>query len=184
MNTVRKHVGLRSVSLVLVLLFFGGFAALSESAHAQTWGKLYHGPWTEFWSGTTFYGVLPTEDGGYLLTGSSSGRGVILKVSDNGELEWSKLIKKGRSWDTQMIRAVEAANGDFIVTGNVDTDTTIYPEAGAGSWDIYVIRLKPTGERVWEKLYGRKNLGAVPDTHEVPHNIYKNCPEGGGPAPT
>jgi len=80
-----------------------------------------------------------------------------------------------------MIRAVEAANGDFIVTGNVDTDTTIYPEAGAGSWDIYVIRLKPTGERVWEKLYGRKNLGDIPDTHDVPQHIYKNCPEGGGP---
>jgi hypothetical protein len=181
MNTVRGNVGLRSVSIVLVLLFMGALAGYSQPAHAQTWAKLYHGPWGEYWTGTTFYGTLPTSDGGYLLTGTSNNRGVILKVSSDGTPEWSKLIEgNGYQQGTSMAGAVEAPDGDFIVIGQTHTDENIYPEAGAGSWDNYIIRLTSTGGRVWEKFYGRKNAGSFPDTHDFAQNIYKDCPEGGG----
>ena len=182
MTSIHRNVGLRSVWVVLVLFGTIALPALSQPLHAQTWGKLYHGPWTEWYTGTTFYGALRTSDGGYLLTGTSTERGVILKVSNDGTLQWSKLVKgNGYQRDTSMNGAVEAPNGDFIVVGQAYTDTTMYPEAGAGSWDNYIIRLTSTGSKVWEKFYARKNVGEVPDTNEYARSIYVDCPEGGAP---
>ncbi len=77
-----------------------------------------------------------------------------------------------------MIGAVEASNGDFVVTGQVNAGTPLNPGATNTSWDIYVIRLSSSGGVLWEKLYARKNSGSSPDTHEAPEFIYKSVPEG------
>ena len=66
---------------VVVLSLVSAFMFLSAiDSSAQTWGRTYHGPWTEYFTSSTFYDTLASSDGGYLLTGTSNGKGVILKV--------------------------------------------------------------------------------------------------------
>lgn len=180
MQTTIMNEVVRRVSVILALFLVGSFTALAGLANAATWGELYHGPETEWWTGTTFYGTLPTSDGGYLLTGTSNNRGVILKVSGDGTLQWSKRIKQGYWYGTAMIGAVETTTGDFIVTGQVYTDETkvINPDATDESWDIYIIRLTSLGERLWENIYARKNNGTVPNTNESPQYIYTSSTPG------
>jgi len=110
--------------------------------------------WTKvFGGGGSDYGLhaQQTADGGYILTGFFTGLGfggedaVLIKTDTNGNLLWMKLYGgAGSDWGDIV---EQTSDGGYLLTGY----TTSF---GAGSYDIYVIKLDATGNIIWSKTYG------------------------------
>lgn len=92
------------------------------------------------------YSVASTSDGGYLVVGESdSGMAMrALKISSTGTLTWAKSyggnkVEKGY--------AVVPASGGFLIAG-------ITTSFGAGSKDVYLVKIDTSGEKLWGRVYG------------------------------
>lgn len=120
--------------------------------------------------------VIETSDGGFLLvcgsessnsgdvTGSSNGWMDIwvVKLSNNGLIEWNKLF--GGSGYEYRPKVVEANNGDFIIAcessySGISGDIS---DAGNGDYDIWIFRIDPNGNLLWDKMYGGSNSDYLP----------------------
>jgi len=89
--------------------------------------------------------------GGLIVVGSSSSTRTgqrdiyLMKIKSDGQLVWDKLLGGNDYEDGSGV--VELPDGGLAVIGT----TKSY---GAGSSDIYLIRLNSEGETLWEKTYG------------------------------
>jgi len=110
------------------------------------WQKTYGGS-----SYDTPRSIRQTVDGGYIVAGftRSSGAGSndywILKLSSTGNIEWQKTYGGSDAEHANSIR--QTADGGYIVVGNTYS-------FGAGSDDIWVLKLYSTGNIEWQKTYG------------------------------
>ncbi len=127
----------------------------------QEWQKVYGG------SGYDMpYSVIQTTDNGYAITGytfskdgeltgfTNHGNGDywILKLSNSGSIQWSK-VYGGSSWDEpRVIKQVPWDRGYIIagVSGSADGDV----KNNKGRWDAWVIKLDSNGKLQWENSYG------------------------------
>ncbi len=98
------------------------------------------------------YGVSPTGDGGYIVTGYINGSG-----------QWTAgdvwLLRTDASGDTQWTEVYGGAGEDFgfDVFPAVDNGYII---AGAGWGDVWLLRTDVTGDTIWTKTYGGSNPDA------------------------
>lgn len=130
---------------------------LSETGKLE-WEKNYGGKLDE----RAEY-VLPTSDTGYIIAGwtKSSDEDVtghhgsddywVLKLDENGELEWQKALGGSNLDRAKSVR--ETDDGGFIVVGTTrssDGDISNFK----GTEDIWVVKLKSTGKLEWERTYG------------------------------
>ncbi|MBC7775803.1 MAG: T9SS type A sorting domain-containing protein [Phycisphaerae bacterium] len=109
------------------------------------------------------YGVLPTSDGGLLVTGSSTNlqanfQGyddfLIIKTDANGVVQWSRVVTGGGPDVFENASgAVEKPNGDFAIM----CATSSFPTIGFVGNKYAVLTLTPTGSLVNLKTY---NLGS------------------------
>jgi uncharacterized repeat protein (TIGR02543 family)/uncharacterized delta-60 repeat protein len=95
--------------------------------------------------------VQQTSDEGYILAGCtySFGSGAsdlwIVKLNSNGEIDWQKAYG-GTSYESAYsIR--QTSDGGYIVAGETSS-------FGAGNYDIWILKLSPTGDIEWQKTYG------------------------------
>ena len=113
------------------------------------------------------YAVLLTNDGGYLLAGSSeSGEGLdkkgkcrgnsdfwVIKLDAKGGELWQKTI--GGSGQDELTAVVRAKDGGFILAGSsaseVSGDKTV---KNFGGMDYWVVKLDAHGELVWQHSFG------------------------------
>ncbi len=110
------------------------------------------------------YDVVATADGGVVVVGRTlsfgqNGDVYVVKLDAEGHFLWSRII--GSSGDEWADAIVEAANGDLVVAGV----TTSY---GQG-WDVFLIRLDPTGNVRWMKGIGTSGYERAMDlaaTHD------------------
>lgn len=100
------------------------------------------------------YDVKQTLDGGYIMTGHtySYGQGscdlYILKTDSVGTIVWTKTIG-GASCDRG--RALQlTSDGGYIIAGRNES-------TGAGSTDMWLVKLDAVGNIDWEKTYGGPN---------------------------
>ena len=120
------------------------------------------------------YHVIPTQNGGYLLSGvldvtASGGAGNAGRSAGNhaggdywviytdgaGELVWSRYF--GGTFTDTAYEAVETDNGDFIIIGSSDsTDVDIIDNKGA--YDFWIIRINKSGDFVWRKNFGGSEI--------------------------
>ncbi len=56
--------------------------------------------------------IVASIDGGYLVVGVSSGKGVLMKTDENGEAEWVKRLS-----NSQINSVSKFPNGDYLVSG-------------------------------------------------------------------
>jgi hypothetical protein len=112
--------------------------------------------WTKAYGGASDdygWGVEQTNDGGYILVGSTYSFGVgggvndvyLIKTNDVGDTLWTKSYG-GVSLDGGY-SVKQTSDGGYIITGF----TYSY---GQGSSDVYLIRANAQGDTLWTKTYG------------------------------
>ena len=100
--------------------------------------------------------IQQTTDGGYIVLGGTSSKGAgehdawVLKLDQNGILEWDKTFG-GSNFDiAQSIQ--QTTDSGYIVAGYT-------PSKGAGGGDVWVFKLDSDGNLLWDKAFG----GSSPD---------------------
>jgi hypothetical protein len=110
------------------------------------WEKTYGGPNDDVgWS------VQQTADGGYIIAGytDSYGHGsddvYVIKTDSNGDTIWTRTF--GGTASDRGYSLTLSSDGGVVVAG-------FTVSFGAGAGDVYVIKVDPSGNPVWEKFYG------------------------------
>ncbi len=117
-----------------------------NSTGGIVWQKTYGGAGIDM-----AYSIRQTSDGGYIVAGYTDSFGAggsdiwVLKLDSTGGIVWQKtyggiFYDEGRSIQ-------QTSDGGYIVTGSTES-------FGAGSEDIWVLKLDSTGGIVWQKTYG------------------------------
>ncbi len=95
--------------------------------------------------------LCSTGDGGYLLAGYSFSEGsgdpdiLVIRTDKEGRAEWSRTY--GGAGTEYAYGCAVAEDGHFVITGY----TTSY---GAGSKDIFLLKIDQKGKEVWLKTFG------------------------------
>jgi hypothetical protein len=95
--------------------------------------------------------IVNASDGGYLLGGFTTSFGAgnrdgwIVKVSTLGIVEWNKTY--GGAAEDVLVSIVPADDGGYLLGGYTFS-------FGAGTKDIWLIKIDSTGNALWNKTYG------------------------------
>jgi len=97
------------------------------------------------------YFIQQTTDDGYIAAGATTSFGAggydvyILKLDSNENLVWQKTFGgSGEDWASSI---QQTTDGGYIVAGYTDS-------LGAGSRDVYVLKLNSDGSLAWQKTFG------------------------------
>lgn len=112
---------------------FGSKVALLNSKGRLQWKRDLDG---------TYNRIQPTEDKGYILTGTKKEDIVITKLDSNGTKKWTSTIDK-EEYD-RGVDIKEISNG-YILLGNISSYTSRNK--------MYVAQINKSGELIWEKSY-------------------------------
>jgi len=121
------------------------FTLQTQGAQQVVWQKTFGGS-----DDDRARSVQETIDGGYVVAGytwSSSEREdvYILKLDANGNKLWEKTFggsDNDGAWSIQ-----QTNDGGYVVAGYTSS-------FGAGSYDVYVLKLDTSGKEVWSKTFG------------------------------
>lgn len=137
----------------------GDYWAIKLNASGETqWSKFYGGTFTD-----TPYDVIQTNDNGYIMVGSSDSDDVdikntkgdydfwVVKISETGSLVWEKSFG-GDQIDEA--RGIEKTNdGNFMIVGTTRSNSIDVSQSN-GAGDVWIIKISPSGDLLWEKTYG------------------------------
>jgi uncharacterized delta-60 repeat protein len=124
-----------------LLLIFTSFLSLNAQ-----WARTYGGSGSDHASS-----IQQTSDGGYIVTGTTDSFGAgeydiwVLKLSQDGEIEWQKTYG-GSDFDSAH-SIQQTSDGGYIIAGNTNS-------FDGGSSDFWILKLSPDGEIEWQKTYG------------------------------
>jgi hypothetical protein len=97
------------------------------------------------------YSIQQTSDGGYVITGKTNSFGAgyydvfVIKLDSSGNLSWAKTI--GGTSDDVGYSIQQTSDGGYVITGGTES-------FGAGSSDVFVIKLDSSGNLSWAKTIG------------------------------
>jgi len=122
--------------------------------------------WSHYFGGNftdTPYGVVQTDDNGYIVVGSSDSEDTdissnigtydfwVIKISESGDLVWEKSF--GGSQIDEARAIVKTNDGNYIIAGDTRSgDNDVSQNKGAA--DLWLIKISPTGNLIWEKNIG------------------------------
>lgn len=125
--------------------------------------------------------IIPSNDGGYLLTGysnSTEGNAIgnkgeadywVIKISELGNVVWSKMYG-GPDFDFAS-KGINTFDGGYLVTGNSSSETGDITE-NKGVQDIWVIKLSKTGSLEWQKNLGGTNIDGANALVQMPDSTF------------
>jgi hypothetical protein len=117
---------------------------LDKNGNKQ-WEKTFGGE-SDDWANA----VIQTQDGGYLIVGTTKSFGsgeevYVLKLDKNGNKQWEKTFGWVRGdWANAFVLTQD---GGYLIVG-----ATV--SFGAGGADVYVLKLDKNGNKQWEKTFG------------------------------
>jgi len=120
-----------------------------DSAGDDQWNRMFGGTGEDLG-----YFVLETEDGGYIVTGTTSSYGIgeerlwLLKTDSNGSRIWESTFGGFVSSSGDGGWSVDQTDdGGFIVAGYTRS-------FGSSSKDLWLVKTDPLGNGQWQKTYG------------------------------
>jgi len=126
--------------------------------------------WTNILGGINYeylYGLDITSDGGFILVGQTASYGAggddvfVVKTDSLGNEQWSASYGMAGSEYGYFIE--ETSDGGYIITGTTNS-------AGAGSWDVLLIKLNSVGNLSWTKTFGSASSDRGWEIHETNDN--------------
>ena len=138
------------------------------------WSRYFGGNFTD-----TSYAACQTQGGDYIIIGSSDSNDIdisnnkgtydfwIIKLSSEGNLIWEKSF--GGSEIDEALDITSTADGNFIVCGNTRSNN-IDVSSNNGAADIWILKITPNGEILWEKTYGGNSFEAAKSVHQTTDN--------------
>jgi hypothetical protein len=111
------------------------------------------GLWSEYYGEEheCAYSVISTADGGFLGVGSTERFGTnnydvfAFRTNDSGDTLWTLLF--GGPQSDVATSVCPAGDGGYMVAGYTAS-------FGAGSWDMYLIKVSDSGDTLWTRTYG------------------------------
>ena len=95
--------------------------------------------------------VQQTSDGGYVIAGWTSSLGAgnhdmyVIKTDPNGDTVWTRTIGGAAADEASCVR--QTSDGGYVAVGQTQS-------FGAGSADVWLVRLNALGETLWTRTYG------------------------------
>ncbi|WP_346882409.1 hypothetical protein [uncultured Algibacter sp.] len=148
------------------VLHAGGdyWAIKLDALGEKEWSKFYGGSLSD-----TPFDVIQTKDNGYIIIGSSDSNDVditnnkgaydfwIIKISETGTLLWEKSFG-GKEID-EAHAITSTADGNYIIVGDTrSNDLDVSNNKGVA--DVWIIKISPMGELIWEKTFGGTSFDA------------------------
>ena len=118
----------------------------TDGAGNPQWAKAIGGEY-----GDSANAVQQTTDGGYIITGLTSGTGeaesdiYLIKTDGAGNPQWAKAI--GGTANETGLSVQQTTDGGYIVAGNTYS-------FGAGNSDVYLVKTDTGGNVQWGKTFG------------------------------
>ncbi len=131
-----------------------------------SWQKTYGGGGRDF---REFTSIQQTRDGGYIVAGATDSFGAgdydgwILKLDQTGTVSWQKTY--GGSSEDTVNSIQQTSDGGYIVAG-------VTYSFGAGSYDLWILKLDQTGTVSWQKTYGGSGTDAYPSIRQTSDGGY------------
>jgi hypothetical protein len=100
------------------------------------------------------YSIIQSSDGGYVVAGRTESFGAggsdvyVVKLDSGGKVQWEKTIGGGS--DDVAYSIIQSSDGCYVIAGW----TRSFWSFGAGSSDVYVVKLDSEGKVQWEKTIG------------------------------
>jgi hypothetical protein len=141
-----------------------GWFLKTDSAGNQTWARTYGGSgWNEL------YSVQQTGDGGYVLAGESDSidpgdtDAWVIRTDTSGAEVWSETYGGVESDHADTVFVLPG--GDYLVAGATESQ-------GAGDSDLWLFTVNPSGDRLWDLVYGGTDYDHVVDGTETADGGY------------
>jgi hypothetical protein len=119
--------------------------ALDSSGNTQ-WKQTFTGL-----GNSQFYSVAPTNDGGYVVTGTTSSSvddlkdAWLVKTDQQGNMQWSQTY--GGEGDNKAFSVIQTSDGGYVFTGYMDS-------AGQGNDYFWLVKTDSQGNQQWNQTYG------------------------------
>lgn len=143
------------------------------SANNSIWILKINNSGDTLWTKTTIMGIgdnTPTSventyDGGFIITGYCSARGMglldvyLIKINAIGDTLWSKTY--GNVGTDQGFSVKQTTDSGFVIAGVTNS---------SGSSDAYVIKTNSVGDTIWTKAFGFSNVdwaNSIQQTHDL-----------------
>lgn len=143
--------------LIIVMLFTIGVVVYAEPYPDTLWTLKYGGLEWDFANS-----IKQTRDGGYVIAGGSGKsfnyKPFILRVDNQGKVEWNATIGGGRGGELNAIRGT--MDGGYVVSGYVLNGRENF-------WDFYYAKLDSAGNLEWEKSLGGKYADVANDIKQT-----------------
>lgn len=164
---------MKTISSVFIFLFFC-FVALSQAPLVKQWDKRYGGTQNEW-----FNSFIQTNDGGYILSGSSASSLVptmvggdvddftrgnldywIIKIDSIGNKQWNRLYGGANvDWLSSFQSTFDGGYilGGYSLSDSSGDKTQPNRDTTFSTYDYWIVKIDSVGNKQWDKSFGGTN---------------------------